>query len=121
MSMSVGVDVGRFESNSVCALVRTILHHLLLQAAGLLLALHRVLVCVLNIRQAERTTAVLVAGELGDGRLGVRLGTEFDNASAGRALVGLVLDLCTLNLADRREQLNQVLVARAPRQLCSVS
>ena len=96
-----------------------LLHHLLLHVAGRLSALHHVaaLVAVAHVAQAERTTAVLVAGELGDGRGRVILGGELNNAGAAGTHVGLHFDLRTLDLADRYEELDEVVVGGAPRQL----
>lgn len=45
---------------------------------------------------------------------------EFDNTSATRTAVGLVLDLGTLDLADSGEEVNQILIAGRPRKLQSV-
>lgn len=80
-------------------------HHLSLNGASRLLALHRVatLVGVADVGQTERTTTVLVALELGDGRAGVLLVGELNDTSAARASVGLVGNLGTINLGDRLE------------------
>ena len=96
-----------------------LLHHLILNVAGWLSTFHHVaaLVGVLDVAQAERTTAVLVARELRDGRACIVRCSELDHTSAARALVGLHLDLRALDLADRLEQLDEILIARAPRQL----
>lgn len=42
---------------------------------------------------------------------------KLDHTSAAGPAVRLVLDLGTLNLANRREEIHQVLVASRPRQL----
>lgn len=76
---------------------------------------------VLDVGEAERTTAVLVAGELGDGCGSIVLVPELDHTGAARATVGLVLDLGALNFSDGREELNEVVVAGAPWQLSWVS
>ena len=67
--------------------------------------------------ETQGPAAVLVTLELGDG--GVRgLGTvETDNAGAARPSARLVLDLGLLDLADGREQIDQILVARGPGEL----
>ena len=97
-------------------------HHLVLHASGRLSAFHHVattLVEVLHVGQAECTTAIGVALKLGDRSARVLVTGEFDNALATRATtVLLVLNLRTLDLTDRLEQLNEIVVARAPRQLC---
>ena len=93
-------------------------HHLLLHAASWL-GLHHVatLVGVAHVGQTEWTTAVLVALELGDGLSSVFLLGEFDHAGTAGATSWLVLNLRTLDLADRLEEFDEVLVARAPRKL----
>jgi hypothetical protein len=58
--------------------------------------------------------------ELRDGRGGVVLGAELDNTGAAGATVVLVLDLGTLNLTDSSEELDEVLVAGAPREVADV-
>lgn len=99
---------------------RGVLHHLLLHRW---LRLHHVatLVEVLDVCETERTTAVLIASELLDSGLSVALRAELDYARASRAAIGLVLDLSPLNLADRGEELDQIIVASAPWQLKIVS
>ena len=81
---------------------------LVLHAAGSLLTLHAVaaLVEVLHVRQAERTTAVLIGLKLGYSGLGVFDSGEFDNTGAARATVRLVLNLRALDFADRGEELD---------------
>lgn len=94
-------------------------HHLLLHAAGWLCAFHHVatLVGVAHVGQAERTTTVLVALELGDGLSSVLLLRELDDTSTAGATSWLVLNLSTLDLTDRDEEFDEILVARAPREL----
>ena len=84
--------------------------------AGRLRALHHVasLVHVLDVGEAEWTTAGLVPSEFGDCSPCIILATEFDYAAATRAPIGLVLDLSALNFADCAEEFNQVLIASAP-------
>ena len=83
-------------------------HHLSLEAAGWLGALHHVatLVEVFDVREAERATAVLVAGELRDSCGRIVLVGELDNAGATRTTIRLVLDFSTLDLTDRGEELD---------------
>lgn len=76
------------------------------------------LVHVLDVRQTERAAAILVAGELADGGGGVLLGSEFDNAGAARASVGLVLAFGALDFADGREELDEVFARGGPGELC---
>jgi len=101
------------------------LHDLILgQAAGVLGALHRLavaLVRVLDVVETKRSATVLVARELGDGGVSILVLLELDHAGSARATVGLVLDLSTLNLADRGEQLYKVFVAGRPRQVADVN
>ena len=83
------------------------LHHLILHV-GVLSTIHHVaaLVLVLDVGEAEWTTAILIAGELSDGCGRVVLAVELDNASTTRATIRLILDLGTLDLADRGEELD---------------
>lgn len=97
-------------------------HDLVLgESHGRVLLLHRsfALANVADVRQSKGATAVLVVGELGDGRIGGLLGIEADDTRAARATVGLVLNLGLLDLADGLEQLNQVVVGSRPRKLCA--
>lgn len=72
---------------------------------------------ILDEAQAKRATAVLVSRELGNGSIRVVDRVEADNTSAARTSVGLILNLSLLNLADRGEELNEILIAGRPRQL----
>ena len=119
MSVLAIVEVARV--GLVCCWCLTTLHHLLLQVAALLIHHVATLTAVLDEAEAERTTTVLVACELGDGGLGVRLRAKLDNACTCRATVWLVLDLGALDLPDGGEELDKVLVAGAPWKLESVS
>ena len=100
-------------------LVAETLHHLILRAAGLLSAFHHVatLVEVLDVREAKRASAVLIACEFGDSGSGVFLVGELYHTRATRAPVRLVLNLSTLDFADCGEEFDEILVACAPRQL----
>lgn len=72
---------------------------------------------ILDKGDAERTTAILVAGKLGDGRLcGLRI-VELDHTGAAGAAIGLVLDLRAFDLADGGEQIDQIFIAGGPGQL----
>lgn len=97
------------------------LHHLLLDAARRFLTLHGAAVLVLGIVETQWTTTVRVALELLDSRLSIALVTELDHTCTTRAAVGLVLDLCALDAADRLEELDKVLVAGTPWQLYMIS
>lgn len=72
---------------------------------------------ILDVAQAERAAAILVALELGDGGLGGVRAVEADHAAAARPAARLVLDLRLLDLADGGEELDQILVARRPGEL----
>jgi hypothetical protein len=87
--------------------------------------------------ETERTTAVLVPGELGCERLasscgfhdgcqqrtdcGLRIlgSVELNNAGSARAAISLVLDLCLLHRADGGEEVDEILIACGPRKLTS--
>lgn len=72
---------------------------------------------ILDVTQAERAAAVLIALELGNGGLG-RVGTvEADHTAAARPAAWLVLDLSLLNLTNGGEELNKIVVARRPGEL----
>ena len=79
------------------------------------------MVGVADVGKAEWTTAILVALELGDGLRSVLLRGELNNTSATGTTSRLVLDLCTLDLTDGGEELDEVVVAGAPRELSRVS
>lgn len=72
---------------------------------------------VLDVAQAKRATAVLVALEFSNGGLGGVCVIESDNAASARTAARFVLNLSLLDLADRRKQFDQVIVARRPREL----
>lgn len=93
------------------------LHHLLLDVAGGLLAFHSSTVRVLGVVEAEWTTTVRVALELLDGGSGIALTAKLDYTRATRAAIWLVLDFGAVDGADSLEELDQVVIASAPRQL----
>lgn len=101
------------------------LHDLILsEATSRLSALHEVgttLIGIFDIGQTKGTATVLVAGELGNRGSGIVWRVEFDNTSATRASVGLVLNLGTFDLADGREELDEILVACGPGKLCRLA
>ena len=76
---------------------------------------------VLDEAQAERAAAILVALEFADGGVGSLSIVESDNTGTAGSSAGLVLDLGLLNLADRREKLDQIIVAGRPGKLQRVS
>lgn len=106
-------------------------------------SLHRIAatgvrVHVLDKGDTQRTTAVLVSSEFGYNRLTIsayrRTSTKeyrkhtnsgfanfralkLDHTSAARPAVGFILNLRTLDFADRREEIHQILVASGPWQL----
>ena len=116
------------------------LHDLILcQSTSVLSTLHNItviLVSILDVRQAKRPATVLVSCELGcrivsislqskeqvrtNGSFSVCTLLKFDDTSATRSAVGLILDLSTRYLANRSEKLNQVLVAGGPRQVADI-
>lgn len=98
------------------------LHDLVLsQARWGLGRLHRLVLAgrrdVLDERDSERTSSVLVSSKFGDGCFGSVRGVEFDHTGPARAAIEFVLDLGPLNLSDRGEEIDKVLVARGPREL----
>jgi hypothetical protein len=92
---------------------------------------------VLDKGDTQRAATVLVTGELGCERTLVcgyrsyRGGKhtnasfssvrriELNNTSAAGAAMGFILDFGPLNLADGGEQIDKILVASGPRQLCA--
>jgi hypothetical protein len=72
------------------------------------------LVQILHKAQVERAATILVALKLGNGSLRSLGGIESNYASTTRTTTRLVLDLSLLDLSDRGEQLNQVVVAGRP-------
>jgi hypothetical protein len=72
---------------------------------------------VLDKAETKGAAAVLIALELRDGSLG-RVGiVEADHSAATRSAAGLVLDLGLFDLADGREQLDEIFIASGPREL----
>lgn len=95
-------------------------HDLVLSEAAVRVGVHAVTAArreVLDVTQAQRTAAVLVALELGNGGLGGVCVVEADNTAAARSAARLVLNFGLLHLANGREELNQIVVARGPREL----
>lgn len=72
---------------------------------------------ILDVAQAQGTTAVLVALELGDGGLGGVGAVEADNTTSARATARLVLNLRLLDLTDGLEEFDQIVIARRPGKL----
>lgn len=96
------------------------LHDLVLRKTNVGVRLHVVGAArrpVLDVAEAQGSVAVLVSLELGDGRLRRVRVFETDYARASGAAAGFVLDFSLLDLADGREQLDKIFVARRPRQL----
>jgi len=95
-------------------------HDLILRQATMDIGIHRVARArcdVLDKAEAQGTSTILVALELGDCSLRSIGRVESDNASAARSTTRLILDLSLLDLADSGEEFNQVIVACRPRQL----
>jgi hypothetical protein len=59
--------------------------------------------------------------ELTDGRLGVLCGVEFYHSSTLRPTIRFVLDLGALDLANGREEIDQVFVASRPWKLLTLA
>lgn len=67
--------------------------------------------------QTELSTPVLIALELGDGRVGSLSRVEANHTCAFGAAGGLVLDLRLLNVTNGAEQLHKIFVASRPGQV----
>lgn len=76
---------------------------------------------VSDVAEAQLTSAVLVALELGDSCVGRLSRVETDHTSATRAAARLILDFRLLNIPDGTEELDEVFIASGPRELDSVS
>lgn len=95
------------------------LHDLVLSQAGSL-RLHGVSTArslVFNKAQAERASAVLVAGEFLDSSVGIFSSVESNNTSSARSTIGLILDFGLFNLSNGGEKLNKILIAGRPWKL----
>lgn len=97
-------------------------HHPLLRHAGAIHVLHLHVSPTRTARvqgkgQSERTSTILVIGELGDGLFSILGRSEANHTRAARAAVGLVLDFGLLDLADGLEELDQVIIAGRPGEL----
>lgn len=97
------------------------LHDLVLGDADVGIRVHAVITAagleVPHEAETQGTTAVLVALELGDGCVRGVGTVEPNDTGAARPPTRLVLDLGLLDLADGGEQIDQILVARGPREL----
>lgn len=95
---------------------RVLLHDLILRQTGSL-SLHGIAAAaaagslVFDEAQTERTTTVLVTGELLNGSVGILGRIESDHTSSTGTTVWLVLNLGLLNLANCGEQLDKIFVA----------
>lgn len=95
-------------------------HDLVLGEAAVGVGVHAVATAggeVLDVAQAKRAAAVLIALELSDGSLGGVGVVEADHTAAARAAARLVLDLGLLDLADGGEELDQIVIAGGPGKL----
>jgi len=72
---------------------------------------------VLDKAQTKRAPAVLIALKLGNSGLGCVRVVKAHYAGTARPSARLVLNLGLLDLANCREKLNKIVVARRPRQL----
>ena len=78
-------------------------------------------IAVADIGELKRTTAVLVAAELGNGSLGVLGGVELDDTCTLGAAIWFILDLSLLDWADRGEEVDEIFVTGGPWKLQVVS
>lgn len=95
-------------------------HDLILGQATVGIGVHAVacsLVDVFDKAEVEGSAAILISLEFGDGRLRCLGRVEPHYASASRSPTGLVLNLSLLDLADGREELDQIVVTRRPWKL----
>ncbi len=97
------------------------LHDLVLGDARVGIRVHAVIAAsglkVPHEAQTQRTTAVLVTLELGDGSVRGVGTVEPNDTGAARASTRLVLDLGLLNLADGGEEIDEIFVTRGPGEL----
>lgn len=70
------------------------------------------LVEILHKAKVERATTILVALKFGDRRVRIVHRIETDNTGAARTPTWFVLNLCLVDLANRGEQLDKVVIAR---------
>lgn len=95
-------------------------HDLVLGKAAMGIGIHAVATTgrdILDVAQAERATAILIALELRNGGLRSVGIVEANHTAAARPAARLVLDFGLFDFADGGEELDQVLVARGPREL----
>lgn len=97
------------------------LHDLVLGDTNVRVRVHAVVAAtgleVSHEAQTQRPAAVLVTLELGNGGIGGLGAVEADNTGAARPSTWLVLNLGLLDLSNRGEQVDKILVARGPREL----
>jgi hypothetical protein len=99
------------------------LHDMILSACGV----HHVTastvgdIGIANKGQLQRTTAVLVASEFGNGSLSILGRVELNNTRSFGAAVPFVLNLGFLDRADRGEEVDEILVASGPGELFCVN
>jgi hypothetical protein len=134
------------QTSDACAsknyhVAKTTLHDLVLcQATSVLGTFHSIAavahVGVLDVGKTQGPATVLVSSELGyacvsdektkstdkltDRGLSICSLLKLDHTGSARATVGLVLDLGTLDLANRSEELDEVLVASRPGKIANV-
>lgn len=96
------------------------LHDLILGQTTVCIRFHAVTSAwrnVLDETKSKRSSAVMVALELRDSCLCVTGAVKSDNASSPRSTTRLILDFCLLDLSNRGEEFNQVLVTGRPWKL----
>lgn len=72
---------------------------------------------VLDVAESKWPSSVLIALELGNGCLGSSRAIKANNTSSTGATARLILDFGLFDLADRREELDQIFVASGPWKL----
>lgn len=96
-------------------------HDLVLGQAAMRVGIHTVAAAtrssIFDEAEAERSSAVLVALELGNGSVGSLCRVETNHARAPGSTAWLILNLGLLDLADRAKELDKILVRSGPRQL----
>lgn len=72
---------------------------------------------VFDEAQAKRPSSVVVTLKLRNGGLCSRGTVETNNTGSSRSSAGFILNLSLFDLADRREELNQIFITGRPRKL----
>ena len=122
---NVSVQIPEYDGLSLaCFYHGQLLHDLVLSQAAMRIGVHCIAGTgcdVLDEAEAQGTSAVLVALELGDGGIGGLSAVKANDTGATGPAAGFVLNLCLLHFADGREKLNEIVVASGPRKLSKES